>query len=170
MSSLYELNKSINELLEVGFNEQCIDFETGEILFDKAAQFLDELQLERKDKLESIALFIKNLEAEAAAIKQEEENLAARRRAKEKKADNLTEYLKQSMQLFGETKFETSKVAMSFRTSRVVKIENEDLLDKKYLREKTEYSPDKKTIKEAIISGIEVAGATLEEKQNLIIK
>ncbi len=173
-SSLYELDNSITELLDRGFNMACIDTETGEIDFDKASQFLDGLQLERKTKLENIALFIKNLESEADAIKQEEQNLAARRKAKEKKADQLRDYIKNSMLLFNEPKFETARVAMSFRTSKVVEVD-EDILWKmdyatKYYKEKREYSLDKKAIKEAIESGIEVAGAYISERKNLQIK
>lgn len=167
--NLYELDNSIIELLENGFNEASIDKETGEIDFNKASQFLDELQIERKTKLENIALFIKNLESEADAIKQEEQNLKARREAKEKKIDKLRDYLSQSMLMFGELKFETPRVAMSFRTSKIVEV-NEEILDKQYFKEKIEYSVDKKAIKEAIANGIEVAGACINEKKNLQIK
>ena len=168
--NLYELDNSITELLENGFNEAAIDMETGEIDFDKANQFLDELQLERKTKLENIALFIKNLESEVDAIKQEEKNLKARREAKEKKADQLRDYIKNSMLNFNEPKFETPRVAMSFRTSKVVEILDENVLGKEFMKEKVEYTPDKKAIKEAIENGVEVAGAWIIERKNLQIK
>lgn len=167
--NLYDLDNSIIELLENGFNEAAIDMETGEIDFDKASQFLDDLQLERKTKLENIALFIKNLESEADAIKQEEKNLKARREAKENKADQLRDYIKNSMLNFNEPKFETPRVAMSFRTSKVVEVD-EQVLDKQYYKEKVEYSVDKKAIKDAIENGIEVAGACISERKNLQIK
>ena len=170
MSSLYELDNSIIELLEHGFNEECIDKETGEIFFDKAQMFLDQLQLDRKSKLENIALFIKNLESEADAIKQEEQNLAARRKAKENKANQLREYVKSSMLILNEPKFETPRVAMSFRTSKVVEVTDVSLLDKQYLKEKIDYTADKKAIKEALENGIEVVGACIKENKNLQIK
>lgn len=167
--NLYELDNSIIELLGNGFNDACIDMETGEIDFNKASQYLDELHIERKTKLENIALFIKNLESEADAIKQEEQNLATRRKAKERKADQLRDYIKNSMILFNEPKFETPRVLMSFRTSKVVEVD-EQILDKQYYKEKIEYSVDKKAIKEAIESGIEVVGAVISERKNLQIK
>lgn len=167
--NLYELDNSIIELLENGFNDAAIDLDTGEIDFEKASLFLDDLQLERKAKLENIALYIKNLESEADAIKQEEQNLEVRRKAKEKKADQLREYIKNSMLMFNELKFETPKVAMSFRTSKVVEVD-EQILDKQYYKEKIEYSVDKKAIKEAIENGIEVLGAGISERKNLQIK
>lgn len=167
--NLYELDNSIIELLDKGYNLSCVDMETGEIDFHKASQYLDELNIERKTKLENIALFIKNLESEAEAIKQEEQNLAARRKAKEKKADQLREYIKNSMLMFDELKFETPKVAMSFRTSKVVEI-NEKILSREWCKEKVEYTPDKKAIKEAIEKGETILGAYLQENKNLLIK
>lgn len=51
-----------------------------------------------EDKAVIIALFIKNLEAEIAAIKTEEARLKARRQAKEKIVKRLREYLLSNMQ------------------------------------------------------------------------
>lgn len=169
MSSLYNIDQSILELLDKGFNENCIDFETGEISYEKADQYLSELNIERKAKLENIALYIKNLESEAEAIKQEEQNLKARRVAKEAKVEQLKNYISNSMIVFNEQRFETARVAMSFRTSKVVDVDMKRL-DKQYIREKVEYAPDKQAIKEAIASGKEVAGAVLKENRNLQIK
>lgn len=169
MSSLYDLDQSIFELLDKGFNENCIDFETGEICYDKADQYLNDLNIERKTKLENIALYIKNLESEAAAIKQEEQRLRARRAAKEAKVEKLKNYISNSMLAFNEQRFETARVAMSFRTSKCVDVDMQ-VLDMQYVRQKVEYAPDKQAIKEAMESGIEVAGAWFKENKNLQIK
>ena len=48
--------------IENGYNMACVDMETGEIDFHKASQYLNGLEIERKTKLENIALYIKNLE------------------------------------------------------------------------------------------------------------
>ncbi len=170
MSSLYELNKEINELLENGFNLACVDVETGEIDMEKAAEYLETLQLERSEKVESIALFIKNLKSDAEKIKDEEKSLKARREAKERKADWLSEYLKSSMLQSGDKKFETARVVLSFRSSKQVVVDDLEKLDKAYITEKITYAADKNAIKEAIANGVEVVGARIEEKQNLQIK
>lgn len=169
-SSLYELNNGIIELLENGFNLACVDLETGEIDMEKAAAYLEQLQLERSEKVENIALFIKNLESDAAKIKEEEKSLKARREQKERKAERLREYLKTSMLALGDTKFETARVALSFRASKAVVIDNMETLDKAYITEKITYQADKTAIKKAIESGATVAGARIEENQNLQIK
>jgi hypothetical protein len=170
MSSLYEIEKGIIELLENGFNAACVDPETGEIDETKAAEYLETLQLERGEKVENIAIYIKSLDSDAAAIKAEEKNLQARRQAKERKAERLREYLKSSLLAFGDKKFETARVALSFRTSKQVIVADMEKLDKSFIKEKVEYAADKTAIKKAIESGATVDGAYIEEKQNLNIK
>ena len=170
MSSLYEIESGIIELLENGFNLNCVDLETGEIDEKKAAEYLEALQLERGVKIENIALYIKNLDADAEKIEEEEERLKARREAKVKKAERLREYLKSSMLTFGDSKFETARVAISFRTSKSVIIDDMEKLDKKYIQEKVSYTADKTAIKKAIASGEVIEGAHLEESKNLQVK
>jgi hypothetical protein len=167
MSSLYQLDSSILELLENGFNMACVDLETGEIDTEKAQAYLEALQIERAVKIENIALFIKNLESDAAEIKAEEKNLKARREAKEKKAERLRNYLTNSL---NGSKFETARVALAFRSSKQVVIDNMEMLNKAYIKEEIKYSADKTAIKKALDNGETVTGAHIEEKQNLQIK
>ena len=170
MSSLYELDNGIIELLENGFNLACIDEETGEIDESKAAEYLEALQLERGEKIENIAVYVKSLTSEAEAIKAEEKRLKERREQKERKAERLKDYIKSSMLAFNEPKFETARVALSFRTSKQVIVSDMEKLDKAYVKEKVEYTADKTAIKKAIENGVEIDGAYIEEKKNLNIK
>lgn len=170
MATLYEINQELIEFLENGFNLACVDMETGEIDEQKAAEYLEALQIEWTEKVENIALYIKNLDAEAEAIKEEEKSLKARREAKEKKAERLREYLKTSMLTSNKQKFETAKVALSFRASKSVIIDDMENLDKSYITEKVTYSADKTAIKKAIESGWTVEGARIEVNQNLQIR
>lgn len=170
MSSLYVIDSEIRELLENGFNLACVDLETGEINTEKAQAYLEALQIERAVKIENIALYIKNLLSDAAEIKAEEKILKARREAKEKKAERLREYLTASLTEANNRKFETARVVLAFRSSKQVVIDDMATLDKAYIKEKIEYAPDKTAIKKAIDNGETVAGAHIEEKQNLQIK
>ena len=136
MKSLYEIDQSILALA---------DPETGEITdFEK----LEELQLEREAKIENVALWYKNLKAEAEMVKAEKQALEARQKACENKAERLRQYLESA--LAGE-KFTTTKVQCSFRNSTSVHITAPEQIATEYLRIKTE--PDKKAISEAIKSG-----------------
>ena len=70
----------------------------------------------------------------------------------------------------GESKFETAKVALSFRRSKTVIIDDESKIGKMFVKEKIEYSIDKKAVKQALESGQSVEGARIQENQNLQIK
>jgi hypothetical protein len=169
MNTLYELDSKIAELLDTGFEMSCIDAETGEIDETQLAVYLEQLQLDRKTKIDNIAVYVKNLEAEAVAIKAEEKRLKERREAKERKAERLKNYIKTSMVLQGETKFESARVSMALRNSKAVVVD-ESKLESVYFINKLVQSVDKKAIKAALEAGILVEGAMLEERKNLQIK
>lgn len=63
-----------------------IDPETGELLDYEA---FASLQMEREAKIENMALWYKDLTAEAKAIREEEKALAERRKSAENKAERL---------------------------------------------------------------------------------
>ena len=157
--NLYEINEAIERAFEA-----CIDPETGEIVGDTEA--LDDLVLARDEKVENIALWIKNLKAEAEAIRNEEKALADRRRAAENKAERLKSYL--AYNLDGE-KFKTPKVSISWRKSESVVVPDVFQLPDEYVKYK-DPEPNKQLIKEAIKKGFDVEGASLVENTNLIIK
>lgn len=168
--SLYDIDRKIAELLENGYNEECIDQETGEFLEDKFEELLSRYECDRTVKIENIALFIKNLNAEADAIKKEENALAERRKKKEKQIETFKKWLTTSLIANDEMKFESAKCSLSFRKSESVIITDEKSLPVEYVKEKIEYSADKTKIKKDIKNGVAVAGAILEVNQNLQIK
>lgn len=148
----------------------CIDPETGEIV---DAEKLDALRMDRYEKIENVALWVKNLEAEAEAYKAEKEAFATRERVTRNKAESLKKWLAYALQ--GQ-KFTSTKAAVSFRTSEAVEItdpeffrmwaskENNDLLNYKLPE------PNKTAIKEAIRNGQLVPGVQLVKRQNIQIK
>lgn len=162
MATLYEINNAILE---------CCDTETGEILdFER----LQQLQLEKGQKIEGVALYIKNLEAEAAALKIEEAALAERRKTKENKAKRLKEYLTDAL---NGQKFETARVRLSFRTSTGVEISDElallTWLEKNNKDHCIKYKlPEisKSEVGKLLKAGEEMPGAALVERSNLQMK
>ena len=164
--TLYEIDQAMYELLNRGFS---VDEETGEIL--DCTDELEQLQMERSAKLESVALYIKSIDALIESMKAEEEALASRRKKKEDKVERLKRYLTASIIGNGEESFESSKVAVTFRKSEGVEFTDKNALEEKYWRVKTttKREPDKTLIKAAIKSGVAVTGAVLEERQNITI-
>lgn len=154
MATLYEIDAAIME---------CVDTDTGEIIDEEK---LNALLMERNVKLESVALWIKNLESDAAAIKAEREALEKRQKTAENKAASLRAWLSQAL---GGQNFSTARVAISYRKSVSTEVDS-DLAPKKWCRKKITYTPDKTAIKEALLSGKKIKGCRLVEKQNIQIK
>lgn len=160
--NLYEINQEI----EKAFDE-AIDPETGELISEEAFEYLDQLEAERDMKIENIGCWIKNLAAEAKALKEEKQAFADRQRRAEKKAESLKTYLTGALN--GE-KFITDRVAISFRKSETVDVTDVDRLPLSLRRVETNIMPDKTGIKKAIKAGENIKGAVLIEKKNIQIK
>ena len=157
--TIYEINEEILN---------CIDLETGEIIdIDR----LNDLQLERDAKIENVACWIKELKAEAEAIKTEKQTLAERQKVAENKAESLKKWL--AFALNGE-KFKTAKCSVSFRKTESVEVTDEGLNN--LMKEHDELltykapEPNKKAIKDAIKDGLSVQGVRLECNTSVIIK
>lgn len=155
MPNLYEINKAI-----LG----CVDTETGEIIDIEA---LDALLMQREEKLENVACYIKNLLADADALKAEKDKLADREKRCRSKADSLKRYLADNLQ---GAAFSTAKCEISFRKSEKVEVANVALLPAELLRVTTTYEPKKDAIKAAIKAGQKINGCELVESLNLQLK
>lgn len=158
---LYEINALLEALLEQ------VNPETGELCCD--LEQLEALTIARDEKLEGLALYVKNADAEAKAIREEEKTLAERRRSLENKAERAKGFL--SEQLSGE-KFNTARVAVSYRKSEQVEVSTAffaDEANKRFLRFK-DPEADKTAIKAALKAGEKVSGAELVENVNMIIR
>ena len=141
----------------------CVDIETGEI-FD--VDKFEELSLTRDAKIENICLWIKNLKAQAEALKAEKESFAQRQKAAETKMESLKRYITGYLE---GTAFESAKVKVSFRKSEVVEIMEGAVIPDEYLRFK-EPEVNKAGLKTALKSGVKIAGVSIIENQNIQIK
>lgn len=157
--SIYEIDDAITSL---------VDMETGEIEDEKR---FDELKMERMQKIENIACYFKNLTAEAKAMREEEANLAQRRKAVENKAERIKNLL--AYALNGD-KFESPKVRCSYRKSKSVQVDDgfvawaeehaDDLLTFK------EPTPNRTAIKAALKDGREIQHAEIVTNESLQVK
>ena len=118
------------------------------------------------DKVEGIALWIKDLLSDATAIKAEKDKLAERQRVCENKAKNLKEYLSGFL---GGAKFKTSRVTISYRKSKSVDVQDTTALPEEYLKY-SEPTANKAEIKKALEAGTSVPGCVLVENSNIQIK
>ena len=157
--NIYEIDNAMFSL---------IDEETGEI---KDYEAFEELQMQKEEKIENTALWYKNLVAESKAIREEEKALAERRKSLENKAENLKNFINRTLD---GNKFSTSKVAISYRKSTAVEVDDEfidyamknnnDLLTFK------RPEPNKTVIKGMLQGGLDIPHAELVERNNMSIK
>ena len=143
----------------------CIDQETGEVIdIDR----LNALEMERDKKISNVACWIKDLKAEAEAIKAEKQALDKRQKAAENKAESLKEWLSGILQ--GE-KFKDSRCSISYRRSE--RVDFSDSFDLNTLPDsmkKVTVEPKKTEIKEFLKAGGEIDGVRIEENTSMTIK
>lgn len=157
--TLYEIDKEIQALIT----------EDGEI---EDIERFDALAMERDKKIENVGCWVKNLDAEAAAMRKEEIALAERRHRLESKAEKLTAYLDHAL---AGAKFESPRVAISYRKSKAVEIQDEAVF-KAWAKDyapallKVTYTIDKTGVKNYIASGAECPCAVIAERQSMQVK
>ncbi len=162
---LYEINVEIEKFLS-----ENLDEETGEI---RNPELLDALQIARDEKLEAISLYVKSLSSDAAAIREEERTLAERRKAKERKAESLRDFLEREL---AGNKLETPRVSVTFRKTQSVRVDDADAAIESLwsggfadaIRYKAEI--DKTAVKRLLKDGREIQGVSLAESLSMSIK
>lgn len=160
--NLYEIARAM---------EALVDPETGELGDYGAYQAL---AMERGEKLEQTALWIKDLKAMAASIQAEERALAERRQRMERRAERLREYLQAALE--GET-LETARCSVKYRKSTAVELEDPSLaaeaLEDMGFRDLVAYLPpkiDRRELGRLLKNGMAVPGAALVSRRNMIVK
>lgn len=151
--------------------------DAGEIPEDAIGDTLDGIEGAFDDKADSIACLIKELRLEAAGIKTEADNLTARARRAQAKADRLQSYLFTHMQAMGKSRITTSRNALSLRKGPVsCRIEDEDtvlgFLSMHHMEDciKREVSIRKKPLLDRMKEGEEIPGVHMEQGTTLRIQ
>lgn len=152
--TLYEINEAILE---------CIDEETGEIL---DGEKLTALSMERDEKIENVALWYKNLLADAEAYKAEKISFYQKEIAARNKAEKVKQWLYATL---AGNNFKTTRVSVNFRKTESVKVVSLIDVPNDFLRYK-EPEVDKVAVRKAIKEGATVGGVVLEQATSMSIK
>lgn len=136
------------------------------------ADTLESLSGDLEQKAQNVAMMARSLDADAAAVKQWSKDAAERAKAIENRAESLRDYLARCMDACGIEKISGPGVALSWRASSAVVIDEPGLIPTEYMRTKPapDPEPDKKAIADAIKAGKEVPGAHIEARKSLQIK
>ena len=157
--TLYDIDTSIADILAMlEPDETGLLPENCDELFAK----LEELDLQRKTKLENVAKFVLNVRSEIASLKAEEQRLAGRRKVLENKEKSLMQYLDNACQ--GQ-KTNLGVATLSYRKSERVEVTDfHKAVQYLSLNNHSDcirtYDPEiaKKEVKALIDSGTEVPG------------
>lgn len=158
---LYQISDAIRQALD----HIELDEETGEIL---SADELHAVEAEASDKIEATALYLRELDAEAKAAKDEADRMIARVKSMQKRSDYLKAMLLEALHATGKVK--TARVTVSIRTTQAVAVDEGANLPEAYTTVKTTVSPNKVAIKQALLDGVEVPGCHIEERESVQIR
>lgn len=158
---LYEISDAIRQALD----HIELDEETGEVL---SADELHAVEAEASEKIEATALYLRELDAEAKAAKDEADRMLARVKSMQKRSDYLKSMLLDALHATGKVK--TVRVTVSIRTTKAVEIAEGADLPEAYTTVKTTVSPNKVAIKQALLDGVEVPGCSLEARESVSIR
>lgn len=161
---LFDIDENLAACVKLD-ESRVVDTESGEIIDLEA---IAALEMERDKKIENLGCWYKNLLAEAEALKAQKNAFAEREKAKKAKAESLRGFLNRYL---NGKKFESAKVAMSFRKSEAVEFDAKCIGDvpEEFLKFK-DPELDKVAVKKAIKAGETVPGCELVARQNLQIK
>lgn len=165
MANLYELNAEFNQLWMLLEDEE-VDEEMILGAFETATEDLTV-------KLENCCKYIKNIDAEIAGLKAEEERLYARRKAKENAVKRLKELMKLAMNTAGEKKLPCGTFTVSVQNNAPSVIMDEQCIEnipEDYLKYR-DPEIDKKKLKDHLEKGIAPEGiAHLEVSSSVRIR
>ena len=137
------------------------------------ADTLESLSGDLEVKATNVALFIRNLEANANAIKEAEKTMYDRRNAVEGKIDRIRQYLLDNMLRTGISKIESPYLCLSVRKNPpAVEVLSQDLIPDEYfdIPEPPPPTLNKNRLKEDLKAGVVIEGARLTSGSSLQIK
>lgn len=180
--NLYDINDKLYYLIEEGF-----DNESGEILSeDELFKAINNATMELDKKIDNIGAYIKNLESEVEAIKEEKKKLSSRQKTKENRINSLKRYLDgyfrySQSNYFEDTtgkvkfhKFESPRCVISYRKSDSINITDINKVPELYIKERvlTENDVRKSDIKDFLkkYKDETIDGVELLHNKNISIK
>lgn len=169
---LYEIGTQYRQLQEILESDCEFNTDTGEVIdnTDTIRELFLELDKHFGNKLEACAYILSEMDSNASALKEEAKRLNNRAKTLESNGDKLRSLILDTLQHVDGHKIVSQKFTFSTRKSESVYTENEFDLQGDYVRVTEKREPDKKAIREAIQSGIEVKGAKIVNNLSLNIK
>lgn len=169
MTTLYELSDKKLQALQIideMMSDGCSDAEMQE-----AYGLLNQLDENFNEKAVNVAMYARNLDAEAEAIAEAKKSMDAREKALKTKSERLKNYLLSEMQRTETKQIKCPYFVLSLRNNPAsLKIDANAVIDEGLLLLPKPREPDKNAIKELLKKGVVVDGCSLVSGQSLSIK
>ena len=153
--NLYNIADNIRVLADL-VNEEGTDFDEQTI-----ADTLEGLEGDLTQKADQIGKLVKMLSRQADMCELEAKRLGDRSDKLRKRAESVTAYLHACMNVAGVRKVENGLFNIAIRKTPDVVELDEELLPKRWFRERITEAPDRRGILAAVKAGEEIRGATL---------
>lgn len=163
---LYEIVQQYTELFDKIDDIDQTDEQAMQDISDKFVSLWDKFE----EKAENTIKYIKSLEAEAKAIKEERDRLYKKEKAVKNKIESIRDLLHYTMRSMQLDKVKTNIANVHTRTTNKVDIYDEDQIPQEYKKEKVTISIDKKAIKKMIEDWVEVHWARIIVNESISIR
>lgn len=155
------LEEALLRLTDLGMDETTI------------ADTINGMSVDFREKAVAVVSAARNLESLAASIKSAEEDMAKRRKALERRAAGIRQYVKEHMERTGVTRIECPYFQLAIRQNPPsVVVDAAGLIPDQFWRDPPppESTVDKAAIAAAIKAGQDVPGAHLESSTRLDVR
>ena len=160
------------KLIEISEEYQTIyDLASDTEDMETITQLYNEIEEKLEKKADSVRIVLAKLKSDSDFLSNEIKRLQQRKKSIENNSDSLKSLLMWTLQKAGVPKLKTAKATFYFATTKSLQISDEvqlSALPKEYIQ--IDYKADKKALKEAIESGIEIKGVTIQENETLRIR
>lgn len=157
---LYEISEQLRQLSEM-----------DEIPPEQLQDTLDMISDDFRVKAENVAIVIREIEAQSAALKAEADRMTDKKRALDSKVESLKDYLRFNMEATGIVKVNGKLLSITLGAPSEIVVAPENALDLPDEFQNHTISANKAMIKSALKSGQEVKGcAIMNGKAKLTIK
>lgn len=168
-TSLYQINNNIQKIRKI-FEDMDNDVDSQALI-----DTLDSLKDAQSSKIDGIASWSDNLEAQNDWIDKKMKQLTQLKKRNTKLIEWINKYIADSLEASGSKKLQTDNHLITLRTSKRVVIDDEKALPEKFIVTKTESKPDKKALRKALLAedtpdGGEISGAHLAKNTKAVIR
>lgn len=162
--TLYEMTNELRSLVDALSDVELADEEREQIISDTMEG------IGEAEKFNAYGKVIRQLEADAEMLDGEIKRMTeAKKRAKDG-AERMKSALDTYMTIKNTDKIDTGLFRFSYRATEKVIINDDALLEPRFIRQKVTEEADKTAIKQAIKAGEEVAGAVLVKERKVQVK